>query len=73
MAQPEQNDVLEALFPLVNNDYPLFFEVDTKEEIERLFRLQDEFGFEVVLVSAKEASALSEELKARNIAVLAKS
>lgn len=71
MAQPEQNDVLEALFPLVNNDYPLFFEVDTKEEIERLFRLQDEFGFDVVLVSAKEASALSEELKARNIAVLA--
>ena len=71
MAQPEQNDVLEALFPLVNNDYPLFFEVDTKEEIERLFRLQDEFGFDVVLVSAKEASALIEELKARNIAVLA--
>ena len=71
MAQPEQNDVLEALFPLVNNDYPLFFEVDTKEEIERLFILQDEFGFDVVLVSAKEASALSEELKARNIAVLA--
>lgn len=71
MAQPEQNDVLEALFPLVNNEYPLFFEVDTKEEIERLFRLQDEFGFDVVLVSAKEASALSEELKARNIAVLA--
>ena len=71
MAQPEQNDVLEALFPLVNNEYPLFFEVDTKEEIERLFRLQDEFGFDIVLVSAKEASALSEELKARNIAVLA--
>ena len=71
MAQPEKNDVLEALFPLVNNDYPLFFEVDTKEEIERLFRLQDEFGFDIVLVSAKEASALIEELKARNIAVLA--
>ncbi|MBK98020.1 MAG: hypothetical protein CL672_04415 [Balneola sp.] len=71
MSQPEQNDVLEALFPLVNREYPLFFEVDSKEEIERMFRLQDEFGFEVVLVSAKEASALSEELKARNIAVLA--
>ena len=71
MTQPEQNDVLEALFPLVNKEYPLFFEVDSKEEIERLFRLQDEFGFEVVLVSAKEASALIEELKARNIAVLA--
>jgi imidazolonepropionase-like amidohydrolase len=45
--------------------------VDSKEEIERLFRLQDEFGFDVVLVSAKEASALSNELKSRNIAVLA--
>ena len=55
MTQPEQNDVLEALFPLVNKEYPLYFEVDSKEEIERLFRLQDEFGFDVVLVSAKEA------------------
>jgi imidazolonepropionase-like amidohydrolase len=71
MTQPEQNDVLEALFSLVNKEYPLYFEVDSKEEIERLFRLQDEFGFDVVLVSAKEASALSNELKSRNIAVLA--
>ena len=71
MTQPEQNDVLEALFALVNKEYPLYFEVDSKEEIERLFRLQDEFGFDVVLVSAKEASALSNELKSRNIAVLA--
>ena len=45
--------------------------MDSKEEIERLFRLQDEFGFDVVLVSAKEASALSNELKSRNIAILA--
>lgn len=71
MPVPERDKVLEALFPLVNGDTPFFFEVDEKEHIERLLKLQDEFGFDAVIVSGKEAYAKAEELKNRDIPVLA--
>lgn len=71
MPAPERDKVLEALFPLVNKTKPLYFEVDEKEHIERILKLQDEFGFEVVIVSGKEAYAKANELKKRNIPVLA--
>lgn len=68
---PKKEDVLEALYPVMDQVQPFYFVVDTKENIERLFWLQDEFGFEVVLVSGKEAHEKAEELKERNISVLA--
>jgi imidazolonepropionase-like amidohydrolase len=71
MPAPKRDKVLEALFPLVNQEKPLFFHVDQKEHIERLLKLQDEFGFDVVIVSGKEAYAKANELKKRNIPVLA--
>lgn len=71
MPAPKRDKVLEAMFPLVNKSTPLFFEVDTKEHIERLLKLQDEFGFDAVIVSGKEAYAKADELKRRNIPVLA--
>lgn len=71
MPAPKRDRVLEALFPLVNNTVPLFFEVDSKENIERILKFQDEFGFDVVIVSGKEAYAKADELKERNIPVLA--
>ncbi|MCP9292592.1 amidohydrolase family protein [Gracilimonas sediminicola] len=71
MPAPNRDKVLEALFPLVNKATPLYFEVDSKEHMERLFKLQDEFGFKAVVVSGKEAYAKSAELKRRNIPVLA--
>ncbi|MBO6524058.1 MAG: amidohydrolase family protein [Balneolaceae bacterium] len=71
MPAPERNEVLEAMFPLLNKSQPLFFTVDDKEDIERLFLYQDEFGFDIVIVSGKEAYAKADELKERNIPVLA--
>lgn len=71
MPAPDRDNVLESLFPLVNQEKPLYFEVDQKEHIERLFKLQDEFGFDAVIVSGKEAYAKAEQLKQRNIPVLA--
>ncbi|MFP8488410.1 amidohydrolase family protein [Gracilimonas sp. Q87] len=71
MPAPNRDQVLEALFPVINKEAPLYFEVDSKENIERLFKLQDEFGFGLVIVSGKEAYAKADELKRRNIPVLA--
>lgn len=71
MPAPERSEVLEAMFPLVNSTMPLFFTVDDKEDIERLFLFQDEFGFDIVIVSGKGAYTKADELKERNIPVLA--
>ncbi|MCW9708227.1 amidohydrolase family protein [Fodinibius salsisoli] len=68
---PKKEEVLEALYPVMDQEQPFFFVVDSKENIERLFWLQDEFDFEVVLVSGKEAHEKADELKERNIPVLA--
>lgn len=71
MPAPNRNEVLEAVFPLIDKSKPLFFTVDAKEDIERLFLYQDEFGFDIVIISGKEAYAKAEDLKQRNIPVLA--
>lgn len=68
---PQKEEVLEALYPVMDQEQPFYFVVDSKENIERLFWLQDEFGFDVVLVSGKEAHEKAGELKERNIPVLA--
>lgn len=68
---PDKNRVLESLYPVMDNQQPFFFVVDSKENIERLFWLQDELGFDVVIVSGKGAFGKAEELVERNIPVLA--
>lgn len=68
---PRKDEVLEAFYPVMDKQQPLFFKADSRENISRLFKLQDEFGFELVLVSGKEAFGQAEELNRRNIPVLA--
>ncbi len=68
---PARDEVLEALYPAMDKEQPLFFKADTKEHISRLFRLKDELDFNVVLVSGKEGFQQAEELRKRNIPVLA--
>jgi imidazolonepropionase-like amidohydrolase len=68
---PKKNEVLEALYPVLDSQQPFYFVVDSKENIERVFELQDDLGFEVVIVSGKEAYKKADELKERDIPVLA--
>lgn len=68
---PARDAVLEALFPLINKERPIYFVADNKEDIRRVFALQDELGFNLVLVSAKEAYAVADEIKRRNVRILA--
>ncbi|MGM0545154.1 MAG: amidohydrolase family protein [Bacteroidota bacterium] len=68
---PKKDEVLEALYPLMDNQQPFYFVADSEENIERVFWLQDEFGFDVAIVSGKEAHKQADELNERNIPVLA--
>lgn len=68
---PNKEKQLQALYPVLNQQQPFYFVADTKEDIERLFWLQDELGFNLVIVSGKEAYAKADELVKREIPVLA--
>ena len=68
---PKRDLVLESLFPIINKEKPLFAHLDSRDDIQRLLKLQDELGFNIVLVSGKEAYTMAEELKNRQISILA--
>ncbi|TVQ08332.1 MAG: hypothetical protein EA364_15605 [Balneolaceae bacterium] len=62
--------VLEALYPVSDNRIPFFFSADNREDIQRVLKLKDEIGFNLVLVSGKEAYTMADELKRKNVPVL---
>lgn len=71
MQAPKRDLVLESLFDVVNKKQPVFVTADSKEDIQRVLKLKDEYGFNMILVSAAHAHTLTAELKSRNIPVLA--
>ncbi len=68
---PGRDPVLESLFAVRDKSMPFHFVLDTRAEIMRAIRLSDELGFRFVIVSGKEAHTVADELKRRNIPVLA--
>src|SRR5699024_8929474 len=68
---PSGKEELEALYPVMSQEQPFYFVANTGEDIERLFHLQDDLDFDVILVSGKEAYKKADELKERGIPVLA--
>lgn len=66
----ERDPVLMSLIPVLNGEKKLFFELANAEDLDRLFTLQDEFGFQVTLITGQDITEWAEELIRREIAVL---
>lgn len=71
MPAPTRDEVIESLFDLKKNRIPMFAILDAPEDLERLTILQDEFGFDIVIVSGLGTSYRTDLLIDRNIPVLA--
>ena len=71
VSPPGTSPTLEALYPVMQNDQRVFFKVDSKEMIERVFQLQDQLGFDLVIVSGMEAYKVADQLNERDVPVLA--
>lgn len=71
LAPPDHEPQLEAIYPVMDGEQQVYFKVDSKEMIERVFKLQDELGFDPVIISGTEAWKVADELSSRNIPVLA--
>lgn len=68
--RPEINKTLEAMYPVLNKNIPVIFEVSNDLEIRRALRLQKELGFKLVLSGVTEAEKVIQEIKAANATVL---
>lgn len=68
---PPVDSSLDALQDALAGKQRIFFEADTEREIRRVFALGDEFGLRIGISGATEAFKVIDELKKRNVPIIA--
>lgn len=71
LATPTKDADLDALAPLMKGQQPAVVFADSDVEIVRALRLGEEFGFKVILASAREGQKRAEQLAKMKVPVLA--
>ena len=71
LTPPKRSEPQEALIPVINREVTFYFVIDSHINTYRILNLQDELGFRMTMISAKEAYEDIEPIKERNIPVLA--
>lgn len=61
---------LEGMQPLLKKQAPAMIEANSERELDRTFRVFDEFGFETILFGAREAFKRTDDIAARKFAVV---
>lgn len=69
MARPARDRVLEAFYPVVANEKPIFYNASSVLNARRALRLQKELGFNLVLGNLQEGWELADEIKSTNTKV----
>ncbi len=67
---PEQDLTLEALWPVMEGRLPFYFAADDPAEIQRVLKLKNELGFNMILVSGLKAGLIADDLAKAGIPVL---
>ncbi|MCH7401193.1 amidohydrolase family protein [Belliella kenyensis] len=68
--RPEINKTYQAMYPVLDKNIPVIFEVSNDLETRRALRLQKELGFKLVLSGVTEVEHLISEIKASNAIIL---
>lgn len=68
--RPEADKSLEALFPVLNREMPVAFNVNTEREIIRVLDLAKEFNIKAIIVGGQESWKAADRIKAQNVPVL---
>ncbi|UJP67067.1 amidohydrolase family protein [Mongoliitalea daihaiensis] len=61
--RPERNKTYEAMYPVINKQIPVLFEVNNDLDARRALMLQKELGFKLGLVGLQESDNLIDEIK----------
>ncbi len=69
MERPTRDRTLEAFYPVVSKQKPVFYNASSSLEARRAMRLQKELGFSLVLGNLKEGWDLSSAIKESNAKV----
>ena len=69
-ARPPADPALEALWPLLDRQVPLFMEANTDGEIDRALALASEFKLDLVITGGREAGLMADRLKAAGVPVI---
>ena len=63
MARPVYDMELQAFYPVINGELPVFFKAADAKSVYRVYALQDDLGFPLVLAGVKEGWHLAEKIK----------
>lgn len=69
MARPAYNRVLQAFYPVIDGQRPVFFATEDVKSVYRAFALQDDLGFPLVLTDLKQGWHVTDEVKQRRLPV----
>lgn len=70
LTKPTYDKTLQALYPVINKERPVFFESEDDKTIHRVLALQKELGFKLVLTEVKNAANIADKIKKSGAAVL---
>ncbi|MUP46903.1 amidohydrolase [Gramella sp. BOM4] len=64
--RPAKNRTLEAFYPVIKNQVPVYFKTEEVLEAQRAMLLKKDLGFDLVLTELKEGWDLVEDVKSTN-------
>ncbi len=64
--RPNKDRVLQAFYPAIDNQQPVYFKATNVKDIYRIFTLQKELGFPLVLTDVKQGFAVADKIKNNN-------
>jgi imidazolonepropionase-like amidohydrolase len=70
LSRPNNDRVLEAFYPTIDGKTPIYYEAPKMKDIYRVFTLQKELGFPLVLSNVKQGWYLVDKVKSTNTKVL---
>lgn len=70
LSRPNKDRVLEAFYPTIDGKVPVYYEAPKMKDIYRVFTLQKELGFPLVLSNVKQGWYLADKIKSTNTKVL---
>lgn len=64
--RPNKDRVLQAFYPAIDKQQPVYFKATNVKDIHRIFALQKELGFPLVLTDVKQGFAIVDKIKNNN-------
>lgn len=70
LTKPSYDKTLQALYPVINKNRPVFWETENDKTIHRVMAIQKDLNFKLVLTEVKNAANITDKIKKSGAAVL---